>query len=605
MAHFVLTIDSDPARRKEFLRHAALHLKSWPDLPIKHAEIGDLAVAWAINPTAPTSSFSETAAFALLLGYAVEDGEWLDAEKISVRWKNPASRDAAFGGYHAAVTYHETGLVIGADLFGFFPIYYCECAGAFLAGTSAEFFHAHPNFSARLDWCGLTGIFLINSELGGRTLFQNVKRLGGGCQLRWEQLAGAKETQTHTLTPHEDFLSLPSAEIHERMEVELKRAIRRHCPKQTATTLMLSGGLDSRLMAGHLMAENITDSATCLGRASDFELQISRRVVAVLGMQLNGENTEIQPAEFASLARQMARWEHLFGGLSNVESFVSGKVAAQAAPMFWSGFALEDVLAADAAWCGRKLEAGGNSFEEFFRRLNAWAFSPELLRGLLRHADAAEMIEHGRECLRHDYERPGESALQRVYRMKLTTRVRFHIGSMLHRISLSCWPLLPVLDHKLLDLCFNLPVELLLDRRAERELLNRRFPKLTAIPREHNLLRLERLDRFGVPMPRKLKKKLTRMENRVRQWYWHKWRKVEPRRYVRLYDFDGPLWRAVRDMAEPHRAGLAEWLTPNVVRELLPAPQVDLKLPNPFAAGGSRRLLLGFTLWLAREKSQF
>ncbi len=590
MAHLVLTIDSDSDRRKQFVARALASLKSLPGLRVAQAEIGQLAVVWAHGISAPQSCHLTTDAFALLAGYAVGDtGKWLDAVDLHTHWISAQRPGEVFDGYHAAVAYSPAdGLFLGVDILGLFPMYYAHCGAALVVGSSPELLAAHPQFQSRLDVGGLAGIFLTNGLMGGQALLQGVRRLGAGCQLRWNADAGTREVETFGLTPQNPPFQCSAESARELAGAGLLRAIRRHRPPHSRSTLMLSGGLDSRLMAGYLCAENITDSVVCLGRPTDLELNVGSQVAAALGMKVNREPPGGRESDWLESGQRVARWEQLAGGFSHLEMAAAGKTVGQAAPMFWSGFALDGVLAAEESWFL------GETHGHFFQRLNRWGLTPEKLEQLLRGPQAGELIQGQLATMQHEFERTEESPAQSFFRMILATRVRFHIGTVLHRLSFYSWPLLPVLDRQLLAQQYNLPIELLLFRRLEKELLRHEFPQLSAIPREHNSFWLEPLQ------PETLfSKKTARLAKRLRRWYWERWRKIEPRRYYRCYDLNHPQWRAVRVEAENHRHRLDEWLDRKVLNTLLPPPTVECKPNDPFAEGSAHRTLLGLALWSA------
>src|SRR5690606_18176023 len=54
----------------------------------------------------------------------------------------------------------------------------------------------------------------------------------------------------------------------------------------------------------------------------------------------------------------------------------------------------------------------------------------------------------------------------------------------------------------------------------------------------------------------------------------------ERRFYYRLYDFNGPGWRAIRRLAEPHRDKLAALVDRARLDAYLPPPEVDLAMRN-------------------------
>ncbi|MBC8097398.1 MAG: hypothetical protein H7Y43_16455 [Akkermansiaceae bacterium] len=595
MAHFTLTVDSNPDRRLQFIAQAGKQLSCLDGLDLKQAENHELAIIWAKAPLAPSSFHVDEKAFGLLLGYSVDDaGQWLDSRALQSIWTGETPRDKRLGGYFAALTYSPAhGLILGGDLLGFFPLYYAEADGALLASSSPELIAAHPAFKAELDFRGLTGIFLTNGLVNGHALVRGIKRLKHGHHLVWNRRQGAVEKEIFQFVATDSLPSCSPEEARELADTELLRAIRWHRPPHSASTLMLSGGLDSRLMAGYLSAEGITRDAVCLGRRTDFEVQVGGRVAAALAMNVHRETHELEPDGFARDAHQLARFEHLSGGFGFLEANASARVVAQSAPMFWSGFALEDVLGGDAMGFGLDPKTRVWSFEHLLSRLNEWAVPVRLLPSLLRTGDAREVIREQIAALEQQYAQGPETEARRCMRLKLFTRARFHVGQTVHRLAFGSWPLLPILDRRLLEKQFSIPTAVMMNRQLQRNMLTHRFPELARIPREHNSFRFEplRQTRFA--------DLATALETRIRKRYW-RWRGEEPRRYFRCFDLNSPLWKAVRADAEKNLARLDPWLDRKALAAL-PWPAPEKLRNNPFTAGATQRLIFGLALWAARK----
>lgn len=597
MAHFALSIDSDPSRRDRFARAATAALKAFPKLHIHQIQCGDLVVVIARNRTAPHSIFEAPGNAAFLLGYALDEaGHWLDARSISATWTASKNGASGFDGYFIAGTYcAERGLVLGSDLLGFFPVYHAETGGALVVSSSPQLLQAHPLMKPALDERGLIGVLLINSLLADRPLLKSVRRMKPGHQLRWSAAGVLIEREVFSLSNLACNAAISEQQACEVADAELLRAIRRHRPDNTPTTLMLSGGLDSRLMAAYLQSEQITNSAVGLGRPTDLETGVGRRVATELGWDFRFESSEFTAAEFGAAAALTAKWEHLAGGFSHVEGLRSAEIVGSAAPMSWSGFALEDVLGGDAFIYGWNPERGEWSFETIFSHFNAWGLPRHRIAELFTSPDAAELAREAVEELRLQYNHGTAPEPGRASLLKLLTRARYHIGSVIHRLSFGSWPLLPILDRRLLETQFAMPSALKQNRALQKNLLLRKSPQLARIPREHNSFLFEPLH------PSPFAHTIASFQKRFRRWYWQKWRKEEPRRYYRLYQMNGPNWRAAREAAEPHRARLEQWMNRKVLDSLLPPPGQTLSFKEPISGSGVSRLLIGLALWSARD----
>ena len=86
-------------------------------------------------------------------------------------------------------------------------------------------------------------------------------------------------------------------------------------------------------------------------------------------------------------------------------------------------------------------------------------------------------------------------------RMRLHYRVRCHISAVLHRLSMHSWPLLPLIDRKLLDAVFNVNSQFVHDRQFEYALLDLRFPELTRFALDTNSFRFEPTRYHSAPRP--------------------------------------------------------------------------------------------------------
>ena len=176
------------------------------------------------------------------------------------------------------------------------------------------------------------------------------------------------------------------------------------------------------------------------------------------------------------------------------------------------------------------------------------------------------------------------------------------MGGHLHRLSFRSWPLLPILDRRLLHVLFNLDPEVLLKRRLEYELLRGRYPQLTTIPFDTNSFRFTASQ---IKLGRKKTSAAARFHNRLRyqtqRWYWQHWRRTEPRRYYRLFDLNSRYWKPVRCAAEVHRVRIHDCLDRTTFDRLLPSPDVKIRYRNPFAEGAPRRTLLGMLFWHGQQ----
>ena len=599
MADLVLALEPDPDLRERFLREARRRAAPFPGLEVRETVVGNLAAVWAFGAQAPRAESRSGDALGLLLGYAMdEDGRHMSADDF-VRQRHPESALLPVcDGFFLAVAYSVVGgLAISVDPLGFFPLFHADCAGSPVIATAPGLFAAHPRFEGGLDLRGLAGILLTNGLVAGRGLSKGVHRLAAGHQLLCPTGGPAREVEAYRLAVDRASFAVDQAEALERAEAEFRRAVRRHRPPDASAVLMLSGGLDSRLMAACLDADGATRSAVCLGRTSDLEHRAASAVARRLGWDLHGEAQEPRPDAFLASTRRVVAYEELSGGLGALDFTLAGPTLASLSPWNWSGFVVEEIIGGFAYAYGRDPDTGQWSAHRFFTKINGWGLPPDRLASLLRPEDVADLVGEVKAAVCRRYDRPGESPAQGSFRMKLETRGRYHIGQFLHRLCFFSWPLLPALDRRLVHLAYNLPPETMLHRRIESDLLRRMSPGLSRVPFDTNSFHFEPdLFKGMKNVPRLLQAGVT-LRFKAREWYWTRWRHAEPRRYYRYYDLDGPYWKAVRQAAEPDRRLLDSWMRREEVDRLLPPPDHPIPLRDRFAEGSIRRMLLGLMLW--------
>lgn len=601
MAHLLLTVEPDPERRSEFRRRAHQRFSLLPGLQVQSVAAGDCAIFWACRQHTPHSSVQTPTSCTLLLGYALNDqGRRLAADEYASEWPDRNLPPPAHDGYFAGIRYAtRQGLTVEVDPWGMFPMYYTRIGSSLLAGSSADFFHCHPGFVERVDPAGLAGILLTNGLIGDHTLLQNVKQLAAGHCLVSTPRGDAREIRNYQPAVRSPLTPQSEQQLLEATQHALRQAIQRHSPPDAATTIMLSGGLDSRLIAGSLQQLDIDVSAATLGLATDFEVQAAQQVAAALGMPSAVLNDAPEPSHLPDLARTLAREQHLSGGFSNLEFGADCHAAADSAPWFWSGFFIDDLLGGCGHWFALDPRNGQCSCDGFLRRLYGWGLHPAACRSLLNLPAyaAAGVVE---DCLQRFRARwnslPGEPA-QRSLLTKLQTRMRYHVAAALHRMSFSSWPLLPMLDRQFVEFMLQVPAAAVRSCRLQNRLVCSQFPQLARIPLDGNSFRFEPVALQRQQSPHLGQRLLASGRKRWNEFYWNIWRRTEPRRYYRTYDLNGDIWRIVRETAEPARGQLEAWLVPDEVNRIVPRPGSTIRLQDRFREGTRIRTLLGLMLW--------
>ena len=609
MSHFALTCDPDPMRRGQFVSAARHALALLPGMEVQSVEAGCLAVVWSYGKNTPLSSESCPNAFSLLLGYALtEAGERLNASRILELWTAGSHELDTLDGYFLGVACNsDNALSVMCDPLGLFPVYYSVRGDVLVVGSSPACCVAHPSCPAVLDVRGLAGILLLNALVDERTLVQGVTRLRFGHCLDWDPEHGVREHEIFRLNCVDTWRHLSHEAVLECAEEMMRKSLQRHCPPGAETTLLLSGGLDSRVTAAFLSAEKISYKPFTWGRPDDFEMRAAQAVAEKLGLPLVTDDYEPSPEVFVELARRTAQWSAVPGASGDVGDEDGAKGLAATAPYFWSGMVIDMTVGGLHLYSPATPEdASETPVDYFFKSLNKRGVEPSVLKRLLRpvlaEADIDELVAGWKEALNS----AAYSGNQKGFAASLFVRTRHALGSSLHRMSSQSWPLLPFLERQQIQFLFNVEHVHLHNRRLEMALLQKVNARLMDVPFDTNSFRFGRLQAkrckerasWGLKMKE-------RLMSHARRWYWELWKREDPRRYYRLYDLNAPRWHAVREAVEPLRVKASELFDPCELQAFLPPCDVPFRHAKPFEAGTSCRNVTGCLFWLKEHPQAF
>ncbi len=598
MANFVAIVDPAAERRRAFIHAVNERIALLPALTTGQMDLGAFAVTWAAGDRAPVTSFRDTEAVAVVWGDAMVDDDQhsqdgaasvrIDARRLGILWA-PArsSTPPAFDGFHAALRYDTShGLTVGGDVFGLFPLYYAAGADVTVVASSPELIALHPCFPAVLDREGLVGLLLVHACLGGRTLHRAVRRLQPGCALRSTE-GRTVEVPNFRIAPSPSGFSSSFAEQVERLHGAYAAALARHAPPEVPMGVLLSGGRDSRMWCGYLGGQTHGMHALTLGRMHDYEALCAQKVARALHLQhrIVALPEACRPAD----AELQAGWEHLGTGFSNVHMWSALEPLRALPPRFLTGYLRESLDFAPPS----------PIFADLFASTYNRGFSVPQLRRLL-HPSWHGVLDERLSEMHDTYERSSDEVSERPWRFQLAHYARTHPGGVPWRLSFASWPVLPILDRALLNVIASVPLSKLASRRAQDAILRKYFPSLARLPLDRNQHDTEpllpgRLRHWLNPMIVAARERRARVALRMGR----DRSEAERRYYYRVYDIDGPGWRAVREMADPYRERLADHFDMGELGRWLPAPSVTMSLSDPIQDAFRPKLLLGLMLWAA------
>jgi asparagine synthase (glutamine-hydrolysing) len=595
MANFLIAIDRDASRRSTFCAAALPQMAPFEKLVRGDACNGEFAAAWVAGERAPISRSEHANGLSLIWGRPLADSTRtpLDAGALRSAWSN-VDELPCFDGYYAAVCYSSrTGLVLGTDILGLFPAYWWCDEEVLVAASSPDVFRHHPRFRQDIDILGLTGLLLMGHAVEGRTLATGVRRLGPGRTLVWRPSEGAREQPHYRPPTSTKYFDLPFSAAVELVNDTLAKAIDRQVPEGAACGLTLSGGRDSRLLAGGMVKAGRRPPALTYGNTADIEVQCASAVAHALGLRHTVREMDLAQAE--SFARLHARVLHCSTGFNLIEYWSCVNPLWELPDIFASAFAMDFVVGGSHVSWGYSRATGTFSFANLFARNNAYGVPLESLRQLLRTDVFEGAVDTVISQLEQTYNNYDGFEAQRAWWFDLHHRVRFYTATFPWQLSFASWPVLPTVDKVLFEVTGGLPPGLLSERGLQDAILTRHFPVLAELPLDRNSF-------DTTPLSPRLRhhlktniagqfEPLTRPLSRLRS------RRRDPRIYYRIFDFNGPAWKAVRRIAEPNRERLYAFFKKDALDRYLPHADDDVKMEDGIISSSGRKLMVGLALW--------
>lgn len=595
MANFLLVHDTDPVRRQFTALRARSQVAFLPQLRGELLLAPRYAIAWAAGESAPVGQYRSSdpdSADCLLLGEPFDDsGRHLSAEEIGrvheTLWDAPSERN----GYYAALLVHpRLGVRVEADALGIFPIYYWQKGDILLVASSPKLFRCHPAFEREIDLHGIAALLLTSGLVGGRTLWRDVRRLGPDHLLLFPPGGLAREIAPSAPRP----VDVPTTvgEVAAQVADLHLSALRAGLRSARQPGMLLSGGLDSRLLAGLVASTGARPHCLTFGRSTDLDA----RCATLVARELRFPQTiwDVTPEDYAQFARSSVTWEQLSGGL-------------YALPMGWNASVRPPGVRMDRVVCGLTLDAviGGPKFVATTAsslsfdalRIARLGFARQQLGELIAAPELAQACDDVRQQLVDEYRSADPADHLREWRMNLAHRQRFAVGACAWRYSLFSWPVLPALDRRLIRLAAQLPYEITRKRGVQTHLLVTRFPHLAQLDLDRNYLDTVPLIGSRRSLVFDFQRRARKLARRAMTWFGR-----DPRFYVRTMEINSPGWRLIRSMADEARSAASTLFRPDRLAHVIPPSGVTVRrIQDPITESTPLKNTVGLMLWLRQH----
>ncbi len=587
MAVVVGIVDSDPERRRQFIQATETHVASYGELTRHRWDHADLTLLAAAADSTPVEHAHGRNGFTWIMGDVYSAENRSPATFITTLIETSGSL-ALHGqsGYYLACTVEVSGRVtLGTDILGMFPLYYWSDGKVLLFSTLPGLIHRHPNFRKRISAEGLAGILVQSHMVNCQTIWEGIRRPEPGHALQWQAGTTVRTVPANPLQATEEHFGLEYGRARQLFNANLHSAVTR-CARGSRQGMMLSGGMDSRLVAAHL--HTLRPGATTafvFGDSGDNEFRCARGVAKTLGMP-----TLRLPARFEcfqELALAVVEEEHMSNTFHDF-TWLSGREGLKAhCRELLNGFFGDAVMGGSQIRYAYDHRRGVYDFDGLFANNSVWGFAPEEISFLVKAMPLAEATASCVEKMRATFDALPGLPFQKATLWSLYHRCRYHVGPYIWRLSKYVWPVMPYLDRTMLETCLGMPLDYLGQRRIQVDTLKSDYRHLALLP----------LDCSSFDTRPLIETRTSRAKRMLSRWR----RKLLPdrterRTYHRVFDINNPGWRAIRQLASTRQASAYRLFNPEALRKYILSPEEKIICADAITNSARLKTLVGLML---------
>lgn len=544
----------------------------------------DLSLIYACGASMPVEVMADDDRFSFRMGYS-HQLDVAQPESLSVLHKecgvDPERLVGRDGYYVAGIAERGGRTCLGTDALGLFPLYVHSTRDIQLFATTPGLVKAGMRQAPALSPQGFAGILLLGFQCTPESLWEGIQRPPVRHLASLDYAAGPRFTDT---AHSRSVLIEDMGEAVERLHTALTHSAKRCAVLGGASGLAfsLSGGLDSRVVAGSLAEAKVSNiEAMTLGDRFDYEARAARLVAksldwpfkmlapsdsqlyedALRQIDLECASTPLQSSIWWEMARQSARtgrW--LMSGLLG-DATIGGALSGLGLKPGESHSTFDGAVGA--------LRRSGLPFDSACKALNGLG-GREVAEEVMGKLRALWLAQPDRdEC--------------RSMHFGLALRGRWNGGVAAWVYACGGGTHVPLATLGVLETMRGIHPRLTLNRALEQRLVIEKYPELARLPIDRNTLD----DSPLIPSWR------SRFRDLVRPW---RLRVLEQRLgwerriYHRIMNPNCPLWRRLRWKADQSVSGLIDSA---VLKSFLPDATAPFPLPaDPFAGVMGQRAVV-------------
>jgi len=244
---------------------------------------------------------------------------------------------------------HERSLTLARDRIGEKPLYYGWQNEAFLFGSELKSLRAHPAFRFEMNWHAASTFLRLNYIPAPSSIYQGIFKLVPGTILQLTQA----HIQQRTLPPPVPYWSLGEvarggmekpytgsfADAVDELETLVRRAVQLQSVADVPVGAFLSGGIDSSTVVAMMQSATTSKVTTFSIGMPDARMDESQHAAAV-ARYLGTNHVEhiIQPHEALDLIPRLPEiWDEPFADSSQIPTFLVSRLARQQVTVALSG----------------------------------------------------------------------------------------------------------------------------------------------------------------------------------------------------------------------------------------------------------------------------
>ena len=383
----------------------------------------------------------------------------------------------------------EKVLTLVNDRYGFCKLFYWITSRRILFASEYKAIIWHEDFPKKIDQEGLADFMTLGYSTQDRTLFENIKLLpqASVATFRSDGNLSVQKYWDYSFYSEDDPLWLEEDYVDQFAEI-LAKATQRQIDSNKSIGLPLSGGYDSRALAGMLDRLDFKGEvkAFSYGNQYAYDVAYGRNIAKNVGY-----DHSFIPIESTYLRDHAERFVWLLEGTVNCLNahmlLTYPFIRENSLDSIMTGF-FGDIICGSAAWIYSVGIRGGTDDEDIFRRqydVHADIMKDKDMALYMKDSIYQEVRGKTFDTLRSRYfQCPSRNRYFRSRYFSTLERQRQYTSFNLHIFDFIAEVISPFLDVEFVEFAYHIPPPLAIYQNVYRKMIVKHLPKVASVP--HN-----------------------------------------------------------------------------------------------------------------------